>query len=60
MKTVVLVVHLQIPEDQDARSYDLGMIELFGKTLANWSAYTRFEDNAPIRISIDSNGFEEI
>lgn len=58
MKTVVLVIHLEIPEQQSANAFD--MIHMFGKELVEWAAYEPLESNAPVRINIDSNGFEEI
>lgn len=60
MTTVVLVIHLEVSKNQDKRTYDFGMIQLFGKALVGWSAYAPLEDNAPIRINIASDGFTEI
>lgn len=58
MKTVVLIVHLDVPDDINIHSFDV--YGLFGKSLIEWKSYAPLEDNAPIRINITSDGFEEI
>ena len=58
MKTVVLVIHLQIPEQQSSTAFD--MVDMFGKQLVEWDAYEPLESNAPIHISITDTGYKEI
>lgn len=57
MKTVVLVLHLEVP-NTNVDSFDIeGM---FKNELVTWSVFEPLEDNAPIKINITGNGFEEI